>query len=331
MSPGLPGIGLGALFCILSALAAPLVELARTASGQSGVANWGRVGRQFALAVAIIAAFDVTLWLVYALVAGIGFPELTPGGALALPSVLIGMSVGLRALLAGAKGMELAVPIRSGHLPPVPVRAKLLPRRLLLQGAGVLVAAWFPLLGFGAAGLSTLSDGVVSRPGPAVERGAGADVAGAVSARKRSVDATGDEPVPEASVAPLADGSDGSSPASSSDGEGGCRWAPHRCLEPNWSNRRPSRRRLKATPAGPVGSPGRAGWPYPTPAATVGSRRRAGRRPLQVADRRLEPQRELHVLGHHLRGAARRRADLRPSTATTELRGVSSSAALDHE
>jgi hypothetical protein len=115
--------------------------------------------------------------------------------------------------------MELAVPIRSGHLPPVPVRAKLLPRRLLLQGAGVLVAAWFPLLGFGAAGLSTLSDGVVSRPGPAVERGAGADVAGAVSARKRSVDATGDEPVPEASVAPLADGSDGST--ASSGGEGG--------------------------------------------------------------------------------------------------------------
>ncbi|HEX2311087.1 MAG TPA: hypothetical protein VHH91_10240, partial [Vicinamibacterales bacterium] len=105
MTPGLPGIGLGALFCILSALAAPLVELARTARGQSGVANWGRVGRQFALAVAIIAAFDVTLWLVYALVAGIGFPELTPGGALALPSVLIGMSVGLlAALLAGAKG-----------------------------------------------------------------------------------------------------------------------------------------------------------------------------------------------------------------------------------
>jgi hypothetical protein len=221
VSPGLPGIGLGALFCILSALAAPLVELARTAGGQSGMANWGRVGRQLALAVAIIAAFDVTLWLVYALVAGIGFPELTPGGALALPSVLIGMSVGLlAALLAGAKGMELAVLIRSGHLPPLPVRAKVRPRRLLLQGAGVLVAAWFPLLGFGVAGLSPLSDGVVSRPAPAVERSAGADVAGAVSARKRGVDSIRDESVPEASVAPLADGSDGSTPASSSGEEG---------------------------------------------------------------------------------------------------------------
>ena len=227
------------------------------------------------------------------------------------------------------------MPIRSGHLPPVPVRAKVLPRRLLLQGAGVLVAAWFPLLGFGAAGLSPLSDGVVSRPAPAVERSAGADVAGAVSARKRGVDATGDEPVPEASVAPLADGSDGSSPASSSGGEGaGVPLAPHRCLEPNWSNRRPSRRRLKATPAGPVGSPGRAGWPYPTPAATVGSRRREGWPPPPSSRSPFRTrQRELRVLGHHLRGAARRRADLRPSTATTELRGVSSSggSGMDHE
>lgn len=204
-------MGLGALFCILSAMAAPVVELGRAARAQTSVASWRRVGRQFALAVAMIAAFDVTLWLVYALVAGIGFPELSPGGALALPSVLIGTSVGLlAALLAGAKVMELAVRPRSGHLPPPPVRARVLPRRLLLQGAGVLAAVWFPLLGFGADGLSPLSDAVVSRgPMPAVERFAGADVAGAVSARNRVVDSPGDEPVP-----------DRSSPASSSGGEG---------------------------------------------------------------------------------------------------------------
>jgi hypothetical protein len=171
--------------------------------------------------VAIIAAFDVTLRVVYALVAGIGFPELTPGGTLPLPSAMIGMSVGLlAALLAGAKGMELAVRSRSGHLPPLPVRARVLRRRLLLQGAGVLVAAWFPLLGFGVAGLSPLSDGVVSRPKQAVGRSAGADVAGSVSARKRRVDSTGVAPIPEASAAPIADGSDGSSPALSSGGEG---------------------------------------------------------------------------------------------------------------
>ena len=220
MSPGLPGIGLGAL-SILSALAAPLVELARTASGPE---RRGQLGPRWEAVRARCGDHRRVRCHAMARLRARRrdrVSRIDSGGALALPSVLIGMSVGLlAALLAGAKGMELAVPIRSGHLPPVPVRAKLLPRRLLLQGAGVLVAAWFPLLGFGAAGLSTLSDGVVSRPGPAVERGAGADVAGAVSARKRSVDATGDEPVPEASVAPLADGSDGSSPASSSDGEG---------------------------------------------------------------------------------------------------------------
>ena len=217
MSPGLPGIGLGALFCILSALAAPIVELGRAARAETSVASWLRVGRQFSLAVAMIVAFDVTLWLVYALVAGIGFPELSPGGALALPSVLIGMSVGLlAALLAGAKMMELAVPTRSGHLPPPEVRARVFPRRLLLQGAGALAAACFALLGLGAGGLSPLSDRVIAR-GAAPGVGAPAPV---LASRKPAVDSPGDEPVPEASVAPIADGNDRSSPASSSGGEG---------------------------------------------------------------------------------------------------------------
>ncbi|MGH2994335.1 MAG: hypothetical protein ACRDL1_12485 [Solirubrobacterales bacterium] len=209
MSPGLPVIGLGALFCVISALAAPVVELGRVARGQSSVASWMRVGRQFALAVAMIVAFVLTLWLVYALVTGSGVAGLSPGGAVALPSVLIGMSVGLlAALLAGAKGMELAMRTRLPHPPPLAVPARMPRRRSLLQGAGVLAAVWFPLLGFGADGLS--SDGVVSRgPVPAVERSASAEVAGAVSARKRVADSAGDEPVP-----------DGSSPASSSGGEG---------------------------------------------------------------------------------------------------------------
>ena len=223
------------------------------------------------------------------------------------------------------------MPIRSGHLPPVPVRAKLLPRRLLLQGAGVLVAAWFPLLGFGVAGLSTLSDGVVSRPGPAVERSAGADVAGAVSARKRSVDATGDEPVPEASVAPLADGSDGSSPASSSDGEGAGAVGPPSLPGTELVEQAPE----QEAPEGDTGGTGRVpgtggqrirhrrqrsgpdngpGWPPPP----------NSRSPFRTPARTLRPRTSSRVR----RGVA----DLRPSTATTELRGVSSSGKrLDHE
>jgi hypothetical protein len=161
LSPGLPVIGLGALFCILSGLAAPVIEVGRIARGQSSVPSWRRVGRQFGLAVAMIAALAVTLHLVYALVAGIGSPELSPGGTVAMPSVLLGMSVGLlAALLAGAKALQLAVRTRSAHPPPPAVRATVLPRRWLLQGAGILAAAWFPLLVFG---LSPLSEGMVSR------------------------------------------------------------------------------------------------------------------------------------------------------------------------
>lgn len=218
MSPGLPVIGLGALFCILSGLAAPVIEVGRIARGQSSFPSWRRVGRQFGLAVAMIAALAVTLHLVYALVAGIGSPELSPGGTVAMPSVLVGMSVGLlAALLAGAKGLQLAVRTRSAHPPPPAVRATVLPRRWLLQGAGILAAAWFPLLVFG---LSPLSEGIVSRGAvPAVERPATADVAEVVSPRKRVFDSPGREPAREAGVVPIADGNDGSPPAQSTGGE----------------------------------------------------------------------------------------------------------------
>ena len=55
MSAGLPGLGLGGLFFVLSALFAPVVELRRTAQGRSSAAAWRQVGRQFALAAAMVA------------------------------------------------------------------------------------------------------------------------------------------------------------------------------------------------------------------------------------------------------------------------------------
>jgi hypothetical protein len=55
MSAGLPGLGLGGLFFVLSALVAPVVELRRTAQGRSSRAAWRQVGRQFALAVVMVA------------------------------------------------------------------------------------------------------------------------------------------------------------------------------------------------------------------------------------------------------------------------------------
>jgi hypothetical protein len=55
MSAGLPGLGLGGLFFVISALVAPVVELHRTAQGRSSLAAWRQVGRQFAIAVVIVA------------------------------------------------------------------------------------------------------------------------------------------------------------------------------------------------------------------------------------------------------------------------------------
>ena len=54
MSAGMPGLGLGGLFFVLSALFAPVVELRRTAQGRSSGAAWRQVGRQFAIAVAMV-------------------------------------------------------------------------------------------------------------------------------------------------------------------------------------------------------------------------------------------------------------------------------------
>jgi hypothetical protein len=61
MSAGLPGLGLGGLFFVLSALLAPLPELRRTVAGRSSAAAWRQVGRQFAIALAMVA---VVAWMV---------------------------------------------------------------------------------------------------------------------------------------------------------------------------------------------------------------------------------------------------------------------------
>ena len=54
MSAGMPGLGLGGLFFVLSALFAPVVELRRTAQGRSSTTAWRQVGRQFAIAVTMV-------------------------------------------------------------------------------------------------------------------------------------------------------------------------------------------------------------------------------------------------------------------------------------
>ena len=93
MSAGLPGVGLGGLFFVISALVAPLVELRRAARGESSAAAWRQVGRQFALAAAMVAvvaplvplaAVGITLGLLVAVLAGAKSAQLGLRGLRAL-------------------------------------------------------------------------------------------------------------------------------------------------------------------------------------------------------------------------------------------------------
>ena len=116
MSAGLPGLGLGGLFFVISALLAPLFELQRTARGQSSRAAWRQVGRQFAIAVSMIVAVDLALrGLLFA--AGLLGAETDAGGAglTVLPLAPIGITTALLAVVVlGAKALQLALRVSSG-------------------------------------------------------------------------------------------------------------------------------------------------------------------------------------------------------------------------
>jgi hypothetical protein len=167
MSAGLPGLGLGGLFFIFSALLAPFPELGRTLRGRSDLAAWKAIGRQLAQALAMVAAIDLTLRLTYVVLsaAGVGDPP-AADEATVLPLNLIGITSGLLTLvLCSAK---LALRARGSGLPRVP---EVLPRVAPLRAgmfAAVAVSVWVALLAIGASQLSPLErpqrEPIASRP-----------------------------------------------------------------------------------------------------------------------------------------------------------------------
>lgn len=157
MSAGLPGLGLGGLFFILSALLAPVVELVRTARGQSSAAAWRGVARQFAIAATMIVAVDLALRAVLGLASLAGLAEAPDAGLTVLPLAPIGITMALlAAVLAGAKGLQLAMRVREQGMPRIAISRTPASRRQLAVGAAV-VAGWFALLALGASELSPLS------------------------------------------------------------------------------------------------------------------------------------------------------------------------------
>ena len=156
MSAGLPGLGLGGLFFILLALLAPFVELIRTARGRSSVAAWRVVGRQFALALTMVAAVELTLRVLYGLADATGLAGPVSGGSpTALALRPIGITLGLLVcVLAAAKAMQLIATIRTHRRPLFPALRALGCHPRLLGQVGALTAVFLTLLLVGPAELA---------------------------------------------------------------------------------------------------------------------------------------------------------------------------------
>jgi hypothetical protein len=158
VSAGLPGLGLGGLFFIFSALLAPFRQLWRTFRGRSRPGDWAMIGRQFAQATVMVAAIDLSLRLAYLGIAALGLGNAPSAiSATVIPLTLIGItSVLLVGVLATAKFADFAVRLRAAEVPRVPdVLPRTAPLRTLALGSAVALA-WLALLVAGASELSPL-------------------------------------------------------------------------------------------------------------------------------------------------------------------------------
>jgi hypothetical protein len=158
VSAGLPGLGLGGLFFIFSALLAPFRQLLRTFRGRNRPGDWAMIGRQFAQATVMVAAIDLALRLAYLGIAAAGIGNAPSAvSATVIPLTLIGITSALLVgVLATAKFAEIAVRLRAAELPRVPdVLPRATPLRTLALGS-VVALAWLALLVAGASELSPL-------------------------------------------------------------------------------------------------------------------------------------------------------------------------------
>jgi hypothetical protein len=64
MTVGLPGVGIGGIFYLVSALLMPVRELGRAARGAPGERRWGLVAQQSTIAVGILVALWATGWAI---------------------------------------------------------------------------------------------------------------------------------------------------------------------------------------------------------------------------------------------------------------------------
>ena len=264
MSAGLPGLGLGGLFFILSALLAPFIEIGRIALGRGRAVDWHQVWRQFALALAMIAAVDLTLRSIYAISHLLGLGDtLRLDVVTVIPLVPVAITACLlAAVLLTAKAVDLATPVLRG-LPPI--SAALPSRTRVLALTGVVGAVWFALLFSGASDLSRLpgrDGGVESTPAgptPADPDDAGGMVAAAASdenAAESHATVAAAEPPDDASASGAGTGAE--DPTTTSGGE-----AREGSTAPSTAAPAPSQAPVLAEPMEPAGSPSTSNAPDP--------------------------------------------------------------------
>jgi len=78
---GIPGIGISALFYVISALLMVVLELYRTIRGRSSLARWWVVGHQAAIAACIILLTVVALWNLHLIVPVSAYLDIRLGNA----------------------------------------------------------------------------------------------------------------------------------------------------------------------------------------------------------------------------------------------------------
>jgi hypothetical protein len=84
MTVGLPGVGIGGIFYLASALLMPVRSLVAVLTGRAEEARWPVALRQAALAISILCALTATGWALGSVI-GIFFPEVVRVGGVAAP------------------------------------------------------------------------------------------------------------------------------------------------------------------------------------------------------------------------------------------------------
>lgn len=117
MTAGLPGVGIGGIFYLISALLMPVHELFRLVRGESSVERWRLVARQWVLAAGILAGLWGTGWglgqLLPREIAGPGSPASSIVARNVIEISALGLSLGTLMLVLLA--VQIARPLMRSH------------------------------------------------------------------------------------------------------------------------------------------------------------------------------------------------------------------------